>query len=184
MKTLTQKLTTAAFALALPIAAMAQPKVSTSVEVWSKDVLSRGFVLSQDPYIMPEVMLSTQDGNSYIYTEQKYNLANRGESYSTWIGAGTNFKLPGANLNVELGHLALTGGVVASEIYTATTIKAPLNPTIEAVFSGGDFPGQYYSFGLSQSAKLGKATASISGKIGFNDHYAIHDAAFTHVTID
>jgi hypothetical protein len=190
MKTFTQKLAIAALALTLPLAALAQPKVTASAEVWNKDIMSRGFILSQDPYLKPTVFISSQDGNTYGYMNQRYNLANGGSDRGTYIAAGKNFQIPGANLNVEVGQLSLPSGAKIPELYTATSFKLPLNPTIEAVVSGGKsgsnagFAGNYFSGSVSQNFKLGKATASLLARVGYNDNYGTNFSGFSHASVD
>jgi len=167
----------------LPLAAIAQPTVTTSISIESKDVMSRGFVLSEDPFIKPQVMLSTKNG-SYAYMNQKNNLAQGGADRGTYIAAGRTLAIPNGNLTVEVGQLSLPNGWKIPELYTATTFKLPLNPTVEAVVSGGDFPGNYFSLGGSKRKQLGDATLTLAGKVGYNDHYGTNFSGFSHATID
>ncbi len=159
-----------------------------STEVWSQDVMNRGFVLSTDPYFKPEATINSPIG--YAYVNEKFDLAKSATDRGSYIAAGTNFSLPAniispkSNLDVEVGQLAQPNGKRCPELYTNLVVSAPLKPSFEAVVGGKDFPGKYFSAGISKTKTFGDTTASLAAKIGYNDHYGSNYSAFSHATID
>ena len=183
------KIKSALIGVLLPLsslASIASPSITISSETGTKDLLDRGFVYSDKPYELTQ--LDIVGDSFYGRANQRWDLSRNGANNGIDVAVGKHIKLEEASKSpiatIEFGHLAMGNGQTVPELYTSLEFKSPLNPKFEAVWSGGDVTGKYFSASLTKERHFGNFTAGICAKVGVHDHYGSDFFGLAHATID